>query len=156
MESLRINVPNKHTEESANFSVTIVKRVWILSYWAILLPRYRRRWYGVDCLCEDFEISMLYLFSQRSRGVPWFVLLSQIVSLSMRWVGQFECSPSWKRSPTFFIPPHKFKFLWNQGILPWFKKNSSDTFSKQPWFQGNLNFFIGEWCLTRESWRKCE
>ena len=26
MESLRINVPNKHTEESANFPVTIVKR----------------------------------------------------------------------------------------------------------------------------------
>ena len=49
----------------------VVKRLWMISSWTILLSRHR----GVNCSLEDFKILMLY---HRSRGVPLFVLLSKL------------------------------------------------------------------------------
>ena len=49
----------------------VVKRLWMISPWTILLSRLR----GVNCSLEDFKILMLY---HRSRGVPLFVLLSKL------------------------------------------------------------------------------
>ena len=68
------------------------------------------------------------------------------------WVQSFV-----KTISNFFYSPTQIQVsLESRNFTLILKKNSSDTFSKQPWFQGNLNFFTGEWCLTRESWRKCE
>ena len=44
----------------------VLKRVWTLSSWMILLSRHQHRWKGVDCLGEDFQISMLYLLAKKS------------------------------------------------------------------------------------------
>ena len=88
---------------------------------------------------------VLYLSAKSSLEKVRLVKISypsfhaQIICLSCngyekRVLAHFENNLDFKATHEFFLD---FKSTWNQ---PWLKKNSSDTFSKQPWFQGNLNF----------------
>ena len=89
----------------------VLKRVWTLSSWMILLSRHQHRWKGVDCLGEDFQISMLYLLAKKSWcalncssvKIVWEVmsLISHAFKLT---VHNFELSTWMDEDLTFNIP----------------------------------------------------